>query len=314
MKIDLSGMKDFKFDGIKYNYDEQSFENVIDRQKMEIYENYIKKEENNFLLDMTIHNAKQIATLLDNQKIYYNSFPDMPQQDKVYLNKIVKEVWTNNLIFNLVNVETSLSPATLVYYKKFRYNEVESEPVMMVTRMLKVVAKNRDNAFTDILIDEFRNEIVREVVADIRNNAGTIDTYNFTNTAGLRLKIWEVSEVVKKKTMRSGFKWIVTSNKIASNFFDKEESTKIEKVGTLFDDACDVYVDPLMPAGQIVGGTGNEGMMGSYFYCPYLLNLSETMFSPDTVDPFNKFFHRYGKKLCVGGARHFGRINVTFPI
>ena len=76
---------------------------------------------------------------------------------------------------------------------------------------------------TAVLAQEINLEIDREVLTDLRNNAGTVAAWDFNTALGetlkekyesLYIKIVELSNVVHRKTLRGGCNWLVTSPEV----------------------------------------------------------------------------------------------------
>jgi hypothetical protein len=117
---------------------------------------------------------------------------------------------------------------------------VESEEIAAKTRKLKAVwsyeaqqdLRSQHNLdaeaeLTAVLAQEINLEIDREVLTDLRNNAGTVAAWDFNTALGdtikekyesLYVKVVEVSNVVHRKTLRGGCNWLVTSPEVASIF------------------------------------------------------------------------------------------------
>jgi hypothetical protein len=117
---------------------------------------------------------------------------------------------------------------------------VESEEIAAKTRKLKAVwsyeaqqdLRSQHNLdaeaeLTAVLAQEINLEIDREVLSDLRNNAGTVASWDFNTALGdtikekyesLYVKVVEVSNVVHRKTLRGGCNWLVTSPEVASIF------------------------------------------------------------------------------------------------
>ena len=178
---------------------------------------------------------------------------------------------------------------------------IESEEIAAKTRKLKAVwsyevqqdLRSQHNLdaeaeLTAVLAQEINLEIDREVLTDLRNNAGTIAVWDFNTALGdtikekyesLYIKVVEVSNVVHRKTLRGGCNWLVTSPEVASVFETATagfapapsegftSSLGIQYVGTI-NNRWRMYKDPLFPQGQILlGYKGDSYMDSGYFYC-----------------------------------------------
>lgn len=223
---------------------------------------------------------------------------------------------------------------------------VESEEIAAKTRKLKAVwsyeamqdlrsqhSLDTEAELTAVLAQEINLEIDREVLTDLRNNAGTIAVWDFNTALGdtvkekyesLYIKVVEVSNVVHRKTLRGGCNWLVTSPEVASVFETATagfapapsetftSSLGIQYVGTI-NNRWRLYKDPLFPQGQILlGYKGDSYMDSGYFYCPYVpLTQTPTVLDPESFCPRKGILTRYGKKLLREGAKFFARMSIA---
>ncbi len=197
---------------------------------------------------------------------------------------------------------------------------VESEEIAAKTRKLKAVwsyeaqqdLRSQHNLdaeaeLTAVLAQEINLEIDREVLTDLRNNAGTIAAWDFNTSLGdtikekyesLYVKVVELSAVVHRKTLRGGCNWLVTSPEIASIFETATagfapapsetftSSLGIQYVGTV-NNRWRLYKDPLFPNNQILlGYKGDSYLDSGYFYCPYVpLTQTPVVLDPESFCP-----------------------------
>jgi len=223
---------------------------------------------------------------------------------------------------------------------------VENEEIVAKTRKLKAAwsyeaqqdLRSQHNLdaeaeLTAVLAQEINLEIDREVLTDLRLNAGTVAAWDFNTALGdtikekyeaLYVKLVEVSNVIHRKTLRGGANWIVTSPEVASIFetatagFAPQmsetftSSLGIQYVGTV-NSRWRLYKDPLFPPGQILlGYRGDSYMDSGYFYCPYVpLTQTPVVLDPESFCPRKGILTRYGKKLLREGAKFYGRITVA---
>jgi hypothetical protein len=223
---------------------------------------------------------------------------------------------------------------------------VESEEVAAKTRKLKAVwsyeaqqdLRSQHNLdaeaeLTSVLAQEINLEIDREVLTDLRNNAGTVSSWDFNTALGdtikekyesLYVKVVEVSNVVHRKTLRGGCNWIVTSPEVASIFETATagfapaasetftSSLGIQYVGTV-NNRWRLYKDPLFPQGQILMGyKGDSYMDAGYFYLPYVpLTQTPVVLDPESFCPRKGILTRYGKKLLREGAKFYARLSIA---
>lgn len=223
---------------------------------------------------------------------------------------------------------------------------VESEEIAAKTRKLKAVwsyeaqqdLRSQHNLdaeaeLTAVLAQEINLEIDREVLTDLRNNAGTIAAWDFNTALGetikekyesLYIKIVELSNVVHRKTLRGGCNWLVTSPEVASIFETATagfapapsetftSSLGIQYVGTV-NNRWRLYKDPLFPNNQILlGYKGDSYMDSGYFYCPYVpLTQTPVVLDPESFCPRKGILTRYGKKLLREGAKFYARMTIA---
>lgn len=223
---------------------------------------------------------------------------------------------------------------------------VESEEIVAKTRKLKAVwsyeaqqdLRSQHNLdaeaeLTAVLAQEINLEIDREVLTDLRNNAGTISSWDFNTALGdtikekyesLYVKVVEVTNVVHRKTLRGGANWLVTSPEVASIFETATagfapapsetftSSLGIQYVGTV-NNRWRLYKDPLFPTGQILMGYKGDSYMDSgYFYCPYVpLTQTPVVLDPESFCPRKGILTRYGKKLLREGAKFYARLSIA---
>jgi hypothetical protein len=223
---------------------------------------------------------------------------------------------------------------------------IESEEIAAKTRKLKAVwsyeaqqdLRSQHNLdaeaeLTAVLAQEINLEIDREVLTDLRNNAGTVAAWDFNTALGdtikekyeaLYVKVVEVSTVIHRKTLRGGANWLVTSPEVASIFETATagfapaasetftSSLGIQYVGTV-NNRWRLYKDPLFPTGQILMGYKGDSYMDSgYFYCPYVpLTQTPVVLDPESFCPRKGILTRYGKKLLREGAKFYARLSIA---
>lgn len=223
---------------------------------------------------------------------------------------------------------------------------IESEEIAAKTRKLKAVWSyeaqqdlrsqhnlDAESELTAVLAQEINLEIDREVLTDLRNNAGTVASWDFNTALGdtikekyesLYVKIVEVSNVVHRKTLRGGCNWIVTSPEVASIFETATagfapatsetftSSLGVQYVGTV-NNRWRMYKDPLFPTNQILMGYKGDSYMDSgYFYAPYVpLTQTPVVLDPESFCPRKGILTRYGKKLLREGAKFYARLSIA---
>jgi len=223
---------------------------------------------------------------------------------------------------------------------------VESESIEAKTRKLKAAwsyeaqqdLRSQHNLdaeaeLTAVLAQEINLEIDREVLTDLRNNAGTVSAWDFNTALGdnikekyesLYIKITEVTNVVHRKTLRGGANWLVCSPEVASIFETATagyapassetftSSLGIQYVGTV-SQKWRLYKDPLFPSNQILMGYKGDSYMDSgYFFCPYVpLTQTPVVLDPEALCPRKGLLTRYGKKLLREGSKFFARLSIA---
>lgn len=223
---------------------------------------------------------------------------------------------------------------------------VESEDITAKTRKLKAVwsyeaqqdLRSQHNLdaeaeLTAVLAQEINLEIDREVLTDLRQNAGTVTAWDFNTSLGdtikekyesLYVKIVEISSVIHRKTLRGGANFIVTSPEVASIFETATagfapapsetftSSLGIQYVGTV-NNRWRLYKDPLFQSNQILMGYKGDSYLDSgYFYCPYVpLTQTPVVLDPESFCPRKGILTRYGKKLLREGAKFYARMSIA---
>ncbi len=263
-----------------------------------------------------------------------------------------------NLTTGALDITFSADPGANSVVASYEYNMecnadlpevnlvVESEEIAAKTRKLKAVwsyeaqqdLRSQHNLdaeaeLTAVLAQEINLEIDREVLGDLRNNAGTVASWDFNTALGdtikekyesLYVKVVEVSNVVHRKTLRGGCNWIVTSPEVASIFETATagfapapsegftSSLGIQYVGTV-NNRWRLYKDPLFPSGQVLMGYKGDSYMDSgYFYCPYVpLTQTPVVLDPDSFCPRKGILTRYGKKLLREGSKFYARLSIA---
>ena len=222
---------------------------------------------------------------------------------------------------------------------------VESEDIVAITRKLKAVWTfeaqqdlrsqhnlDAEQELTAVLAQEINLEIDREVLTDLRLNAGTVSAWDYGTALGdtikekyeaLYVKVVEISNVVHRKTLRGGANFLITSPEVASIFETATagfgptmsdtftSSLGIQYVGTI-NQRWRLFKDPLFPQGQILMGyKGDSYMDTGYFFCPYVtLTQTPVVLDPESFVPRKGLLTRYGKKLLRDGSKFYARLSV----
>lgn len=223
---------------------------------------------------------------------------------------------------------------------------IESEQIGAKTRKLKAAwsyeaqqdIRSQHNLdaeaeLTAVLAQEINLEIDREILTDLRTNAGTVASWDYNTALGdtikekyesLYVKVTEVSATIHRKTLRSGANWIVTSPEVAAIFETAtagfapapgegfQSSLGIQYVGTV-SNRWKLYKDPLFQTNQLLMGYKGDSYMDSgYFYCPYIpLTQTPVVLDPESFCPKKGLICRYGKKLLRDGAKFYARVSIA---
>jgi hypothetical protein len=271
-----------------------------------------------------------------------------------YVNSGTLDVATGELALTWHSGSTGATKVTVSYEYNMENNPdlpeinltIESQEIAAKTRKLKAVwsyeaqqdLRSQHNLdaeaeLTAVLAQEINLEIDREVLLDLRNNAGTVSAWDFNTALGdtikekyesLYVKVVEVSNVIHRKTLRGGANFIVTSPEVASVFETATagfapapsetftSSLGIQYVGTV-NNRWRLYKDPLFPTSQLLMGYKGDSYLDSgYFYCPYVpLTQTPVVLDPDSFSPRKGLLTRYGKKLLREGAKFYARLNIA---
>jgi hypothetical protein len=223
---------------------------------------------------------------------------------------------------------------------------IESESISAKTRKLKAVWTvesaqdirsqhnlNAEEEITNVLSQQINLEIDREIITDLRQNAGTVAAWDYSTALGdtvkekyesLFVKLSEVSAVVHRKTLRGGANWLICAPEVAAIFetatagFAPSQtkgftgSLGVQYVGSV-NKTWDIYKDPTLPRGQILMGYKGESYMDAgYFFCPYVpLTQTPTVIDPESFTPRKGLMTRYGKKMLREGAKFYARISIA---
>lgn len=170
------------------------------------------------------------------------------------------------------------------------------------------------------------NEIHAEILTDLRNNAGTVGTFEppLGQNAKERyesfyIKIVEISGVIHRKTLRGGCNWIVTSPEIVKVFVDatcswnnwqERDNSELFYHGTM-NNRWRLYSSKSAPHDQmLLGYKGDSNQDAGYFYNPYVPLTPVTVLDPTTNTIPIGTLSRYSKKLLREGAKFYARIKV----
>jgi hypothetical protein len=224
--------------------------------------------------------------------------------------------------------------------------EVKSSPIVAETRKLKTKwtpelqqdlqayhSIDAEQELTAMMSDEVAMEIDREIINDVITSAGTVIDMDLSGvvdggeTAHDKYRtavegIMAGSNAIHKKTLRGHGNWVIVSPEFATvlqfaGAFLRNDTDKTitfsggMQLAGLLENRVKVYVDPYMtPTTAIMGYTGNSFLESGYVYAPYVpVQLTPTVYDPETFVPRKGLLTRYGKKLIR--SDFFVRFNIT---
>jgi hypothetical protein len=309
------------------------------------------KDKTDYLKDFPEREGRVVALVLENQRLFEEASTNENWLSRNEVYEIIRDVFKDWVLFDLVSVQPLLGPGGSSYYKQFGSKQVDeskweivetlsSTPSRALTRKLKVLPLPKESFSVpgvsdaealqirhDMLVQGLRDEIAREVLTDLRNNAGTVTTKHISkdgiNYEQVFSAICEMSGVIHRKTLRSGGNWLVTGSDFGAmiakhNGIDFDAASpgldlSPRVVGTM-NARWKLIVDPLFPTNQILCGSHDpEAMYDGYVYHPYVfLSKTPVVLDPETFAVRQGVITRYGKRLVRGV--HYGRISFSHDI
>ena len=322
----------------------------FNKRVIDEYEKIKDKWEKIGLMDKMDEGPRKVALthMLENQRLWADVQKDDSDslgyhtQVKKDAVPVIARAYQQALTPKLVSVQPAMGPAGAIDFYGPNH-EIKSEEYACKTRKMKFApcfegmqdlrAVNGLNPETEMVAiwgQEYATEWDREVLSDLRNNAGTIEkwdakdfpTPNERNTL-FRSAIKQMSKRIGEKVSayyheenegkREG-NWVVICGEFAKDLFPNSQTwggignpispTWAGTVGSI-----KVYADPLLPRNQMIMGYKGDNLESGYFFMPYV-ELAATPYinSPDFC-PRLGVLRRYGKKLLRSGANFYGRIN-----
>jgi hypothetical protein len=312
---------------------------------------YNKWKDQSLLEGVPEKNVKQVALILENQYLflqgsdcsYKQSFRDLAME-------VTAKVFRNFLGFDMVSIQTYLGPTSKMFYLKYIFKSLDpqgdSDPNTLYmmdpeastngteislgltykessakTKKMKTWRSHEEyeaEGAADTLADEIRDQITREIMTDLRNNAGTVATMAMSEDEfdyeRIYIKTVELSSVIHRKTLRGGGNWLVTGREIGKVLakgahIDLDEDTiDIKKIGVL-NNRWSLIVDPLFPKNEILYGY-YEPFVEGYIYSPYIfLSATPVVLDPESFSPRQGLLTRYDKKLI--SPKPYARLKFT---
>jgi len=308
----------------------QDEEKVIERRNLflkqcdEIYQKWLTSPASGYLDNLSEDRARFIAILLDTQRLF-NETNDYPDWNKFSLD-LVRNIYEDFVGFHLVSMQPFISPNGFMYAKEFKMDSDAEEfkinlrlceyDAASKTKKLKTQVNAAWGEMDADLYREIQDETAREILTDLRNNAGTIMTKDFEPTSWeeIYLRIVEMSGIIHRKTLRGGCNWIATSSELGDIIceechLERPPKTMSPKfVGTVHG-VWKLIIDPLFPKNQILCGRQEE-LAPAYIYSPYLVvTPTPVVLDPEFFNPRRGLLTRYAKKLMRTGAKWYGRIS-----
>jgi hypothetical protein len=302
----------------------------------QVYEKWMGWPEGKEMLEgFSEHKAKAIAMILENQRLWNESYTANDQFTKISI-KMVYDILKDFIGFEVVNVWPMIGPMDNSFAYRFKYEapkegeddlpnihlKLVDEPITAKTRKMKAAYPCLEDPKPSLedVAKEIRDEMVREIFTDLRNNVGTIMTKKVNleklDFETVYINVVEMSGVIHRKTLRGGCNWLLMGVEMAKKLpkyvieavdFDSIKSPT--KIGVL-NSKWKIFVDPLYINNDIlVGYHEAKELLPSYFYQPYvMLAPTPVILDPGDFCPRRGFLSRYGKRLYREGAKFFGRI------
>lgn len=264
------------------------------------------------------HHKYQLAYALENQRLGNEAHKETPNiaQFKRLSIPIVRRVFANKPIFDLISVQTVLTKDGNLKYKNQNGFINTFKPDMRS----KVVCSNFSVPYNDTgyhrnldieaeytanVTDEVATSINLEIINDLLKVADTSTVHEWKTPQRLVDCILIMSSKHEPKIGHSA-NWIVVSTAIEEEL-QKIEDYKLDvtddfvskmhlrKTGRL-SNKWNVYVDPCMSDEVILMGYKGDDYTAGYVYGPYIpLNLKTNL--TETLNPQQSLEHLYYKKL-----------------
>jgi hypothetical protein len=303
--------------------------------------------------------AQELALLIDNQRlahVWHEVPKPIPVEDQL---QIVYDIYSRCVGTQLVCMQTMAGPAEFIVYEdleKIGDSHHDFNGKKMDIPVLEFVRKEREVCARTIRMrqnvtpldpTDISKTITREILTDLRNNAGTIGTLDWSVFSDfgkpwetLYVKMIEIACILHRKTLRpmdsSTGIWVVTSPEIAhvlKRGFDyrnewKIPSFDIAKVGTICS-KWSLYVDPLFPRTHMLFGLRGRPTVekkdwyynSGYHYCPYVPFTQYTVLEPNDYLPIPRSLTRRAKLMLFekedgevvkkSGPKYYARLNLV---
>jgi hypothetical protein len=255
-----------------------------------------------------------LATMLENQVLICSLNIDNDSKSKIFKDispLIVRELYRQLIAPQIIGFQAMLGPCGEI--------KAIDEPIAAKTRKLKTIwnyEAHQDLRSVNgldpraeliaIISQEIALEIDREILNDLRNNAGIIYIDSHPKNEEILALIRSAINTIEYKT-KEDVNWIVMNAEMAVRLDVESNGNSgigVYKFGTL--NGKKVYVDPLFPENQILVGAKGKNM---YYYCPYIpLTQTPVVFDPEVFCPRPGMLTRYSKKLPKEGGNYYASI------
>jgi hypothetical protein len=170
----------------------------------------------------------------------------------------------------------------------------------------------------------YANDVTREVIRDLSNNAGSKANAEYTNPDALATLIEGMSAYIGAKIKGRDATWIVASPTVTNllkPFVNEwkedadgegEDFRLSEKYRGKVKDRWELYESPLQPDGKVLMGfkDSRNHYFSGYFLCPYLpFTQQPGWWKEDGTHQHTVLYSRYGKKLIE--ANFYGLIELA---
>ncbi len=213
-------------------------------------------------------------------------------------------------------VESNSNPLNLMQYYPNSSTYLTEEFTKFINGLLSPMYIANEAEMTFFLANKIRTEITKEIINDLRAHVATIGhCYNTDPDYSTSSKFNDVSDMIRKKTLRNCANWAITSPEIFAHLHSEVPVTNDEELCEQdTSNFKDVYkktkrwfVSKSLPKNEILMGYHDNDLRGGYFYLPYIpMNLGEVIDS-DNYSTL-RFMARYAKKLTNQGPKHYAQI------
>lgn len=259
-----------------------------------------------------------MAIILKNQREKIENFcPTISQEKKLILNFLAERVWGDSPLFNMIGVSPllGLEPETI---ENIEFVPNDNKPVEISLCCFEQTVEHFEKRFSlsdlhdlEILVSDIHEQIFGEVCKNLYSESDTITVFPEIADASaesIYVKLSELSNIVHRKTLRGGCKWLVAcpeiANKLAIHFGlpEYEPENRYSKKLGLINNRYQLIANPFFPKNEILSGYSGKPLFDNgYFFCPNLMMINDS-----SEENSNGFFLNYAKKLVC--KDYYGRI------